>query len=236
MINRTLTREQLINLRQNIIWSFNDGELRTLCFDLGVDYDNLPGDGKENKARELISYCERHGNVVELVNRCIEVRPNTSWGDLYEVTSVKRMKDDNLHQRIFSTDWDIFICYASEDKDSFARPLAKELEARGLKVWFDEFTLRIGDSLRRSIDKGLANTRYGVVILSPSFFAKEWPQKELDGLMSREFDGKKVILPIWHNITHEQIIGYSPLLADRLATSSSRGLEQVVSDILRVVS
>jgi hypothetical protein len=132
-------------------------------------------------------------------------------------------------------DWDVFICHASEDKESFARPLAKALEASGLKVWFDEFTLTVGDSLRRSIDHGLASAKYGIVILSPRFFSKEWPQKELDGLLSREYNGKKVILPIWHNITREDVGRYSPLLADRLATSSTHGLEEVVSELLNAM-
>lgn len=132
-------------------------------------------------------------------------------------------------------DWDVFISHAWEDKESFARPLAKALEAEGLRVWFDEFTLRVGDRLRRSIDHGLANSRYGIVILSPHFFAKEWPQKELDGLAVREVSGGKVILPVWHNITADQVRRYSPTLADRVAVSSSHGLEYVVAELLRVV-
>jgi hypothetical protein len=69
--------------------------------------------------------------------------------------------------------WDVFICHASEDKDNFARPLAEGLRREGLSVWFDEFTLKVGDSLRRSIDHGLGYSRFGVVVLSPAFFAKE---------------------------------------------------------------
>ena len=62
------------------------------------------------------------------------------------------------------------------------RPLAERLVSAGLKVWYDDFSLKVGDSLRRSLDEGLSKSRFGVVILSPSFFKKEWPQKELDGL------------------------------------------------------
>jgi len=131
--------------------------------------------------------------------------------------------------------WDVFVSHASEDKDSFARPLATALQDRGLHVWFDEFTLRVGDSLRRSIDRGLAKTRFGVVVVSPSFLEKEWPQKELDGLVAREVDGRKVILPVWHNVTADLVRGYSPTLADRLATSSAKGLETVVRDLLAAI-
>ena len=94
--------------------------------------------------------------------------------------------------------WDVFICHASEDKDSFVRDLACRLQARGMAVWYDEFSLSVGDSLRRSIDQGLSMSRFGLVVLSKAFFQKEWPQRELDGLTQREVEGEKVILPVWH--------------------------------------
>jgi hypothetical protein len=89
-------------------------------------------------------------------------------------------------------EWDVFVSHASEDKDSFVRELAQELGRKGVRVWYDEFTLSVGDSLRQSIDKGLAKSRYGIVILSHNFFVKDWPQKELDGLVVRERNGQKV--------------------------------------------
>jgi hypothetical protein len=124
--------------------------------------------------------------------------------------------------------WDVFISHASEDKDTIARPLAASLRAAGLRVWFDETELRLGDSLRRSIDNGLAQCRYGVVIISPSFLRKEWPQRELDGLTAREIGSRKVILPIWHDVSFADVARYSPVLADRLAVRSELGLTQVV--------
>jgi hypothetical protein len=97
--------------------------------------------------------------------------------------------------------YDVFISHASEDKDDVVRELAEALRDLGLEVWYDEFTLRIGDNLRRRIDAGLASSRFGVVVLSPAFFAKRWTQYELDGLVTRELDGdQQIILPLWHNI------------------------------------
>src|SRR5690348_17350195 len=97
---------------------------------------------------------------------------------------------------------DVFVSHASEDKDAVARPLAEELRRRGLDVWFDEFTLGLGDSLTESIDHGLANSRLGVVIVSPRFIAKRWPRRELQGLVIRQMSGRrKVILPVWHEVT-----------------------------------
>jgi hypothetical protein len=114
-----------------------------------------------------------------------------------------------------------FVSHASEDKDEIARPLTEALIALGHQMWFDEFTLKIGDSLRRTIDRGLASSRFGIVILSPSFLAKNWPQYELDGMVAREVSGQKVILPIWHKLSKNEVLAYSPTLADKLALSTS---------------
>lgn len=94
----------------------------------------------------------------------------------------------------------MFVSHASEDKDSIVRPLAQALQERGLEVWFDEFELRVGDSLRRKIDAGIARSHFGIVVLSHAFFAKDWPQYELDGLVTMSVSGKQVLLPLWHEI------------------------------------
>ena len=133
-------------------------------------------------------------------------------------------------------EWDVFISHASEDKEQFARPLALALIEKGFSVWFDDFTLSVGDSLRRSIDTGLAKSRYGIVVVSQNFIKKDWPQKELDALFAREELGKKLILPVWHNVTIEQLRQHSPLLADRFATSSSKGLDKVVDDLVHAMA
>ncbi len=122
--------------------------------------------------------------------------------------------------------WDVFISHSSEDKVAIVKPLAIELKALGLKVWYDEWELTIGDGLRRKIDKGLSLSRYGIVVLSHSFFAKEWPQDELDGLVAREHaEEQKVILPVWHELSREEVTQYSPLLAGKLAGSTEKGIE-----------
>jgi TIR domain len=114
--------------------------------------------------------------------------------------------------------WDLFICHASEEKETLVRPLAENLSALGLKVWYDEFTLRVGNSLLRSVDRGLAESRFGLVIISKSFFKKEFPQHELRGLATRQLhEGREVILPIWHGVSKEDVLAFSPPLADLIA-------------------
>src|ERR1044072_1956313 len=116
-----------------------------------------------------------------------------------------------------SKKWDVFISHASEDKDGFVRPLADTLRSLGASVWYDEFTLRVGDSLSRSIDKGLARSRFGLVIISSAFIKKPWPEHELRGLVAREVGGRKVILPVWHGVDHAKVLAFSPPLADKIA-------------------
>jgi hypothetical protein len=132
--------------------------------------------------------------------------------------------------------YDLFICHASEDKESFVRPLADALKGENVEVWYDEFSLKLGDSIRRSLDKGLKQSRFGLVVLSKAFFEKKWPQYELDGLAEREMCGRdKIILPVWHGIRHDEILAYSPSLAGRKAVSSGQGLRKVVDEILDVL-
>ena len=111
---------------------------------------------------------------------------------------------------------DFFICHASEDKDTVARPLYQELALRGYQVWLDEAELTLGDSLRVKIDQGLANCEFGIVILSLAFFAKRWTEYELNGLLARQMQGTKVILPVWHGVDQSAVARYSPSLADFL--------------------
>jgi hypothetical protein len=131
--------------------------------------------------------------------------------------------------------WDAFICYASEDK-IVVRALAEELRALELRVWFDEFTLELGDSIRRSIDYGLASSRFGIVILSHSFFTKKWPQRELDGLVVRATDSReKRILPLWHEINRKDIAKYSPTLADLVSVSTAEEIRNVSVKLAKVI-
>ena len=131
---------------------------------------------------------------------------------------------------------DIFISHASEDKESFVAPLAKLLYDLGVKVWYDEFSLKLGDSLSRSIDKGLANSRFGVVILSKPFIAKSWPEYELRGLVSKEIGSDKVILPLWHGVSRDEVLRFSPSLANKFALDTSKSnLYQIGVKIIEIV-
>ena len=132
--------------------------------------------------------------------------------------------------------YDVFVCHAFDDKEDVVRPLAHALRDENLAVWYDEFELKIGDVLRRKIDEGLIRSRFGVVVLSPAFFAKGWRQYELDGLVTMEVTSdRQVILPVWHNVTQADVMGYSPTLASKLARSTDdRSVEDIAREIAEV--
>jgi hypothetical protein len=153
--------------------------------------------------------------------------------DLRRADSAPDPRQDLIRQTTNPKEFDVFLSHASEDKN-FVRELAAALKQRGIAYWLDEIQLRLGDSLREVIDTGLANSRYGVVVLSTHFFAKKWPQRELDGLLSMEID-RKIILPVWHQITYDDVSRFSPTLAGRYAAKASEGVDAVADKILAAI-
>jgi hypothetical protein len=154
---------------------------------------------------------------------------------LRELRALEQTRQQIRPRTTLGTTYDVFVCHASEDKD-VARPLATALEERGIRVWFDEFELRIGDSLRRKIDAGLAKSRFGVVIFSQAFFSKNWTQYELDGLVAREMShGEQAILPLWHNISKDEMLQRIPSIADKIARRTSDSTVAEIADEIRDV-
>ncbi|MGW1493963.1 TIR domain-containing protein [Streptomyces sp. NPDC002402] len=163
-----------------------------------------------------------------------EVRPQASLaaskplaGIQHEPPSASTIEDEQA--------WDVFISYASEDKE-VARSLAEALRSRGVKVWLDELVLRIGDCLRRKIDDGLAHSTFGVVVLSKAFFAKGWAQYELDGIVTQSVAGSQRLLPIWHEISKEEVASRSPSLVDIIARdTSTHSIEKIAEEIAALI-
>lgn len=163
--------------------------------------------------------------------------PQMSETPLSQIPSLRLDSDEAGPSATSNETYDVFICHASEDKSEVARPLAKALESHNMKVWYDDFQLKIGSSLRKSIDTGISKSRFGIIVISETFFAKGWPQYELDGIVSRTVSGQQNILPIWHNITKQQIVEKSPSLADKVARSTSTStIQEIADEIFDVVS
>lgn len=210
------------------------------------DINKLEKD-KSNKSKILATKQKKKFDLQSKLNKEEQKERDKAKKDQKEILTLQqqitremeKQKTQTLHsfdvlkpQTIEQTSYDVFVSHASEDKDEFVRDFVKCLQENGVNVWYDEFTLRVGDSLRRSIDNGLKNSRYGIVVLSEAFFKKEWPQRELDGLFTREINGEKVILPIWHKISKNEVFKYSPLIADMLAlNTASFTIEEIAKEI-----
>lgn len=129
--------------------------------------------------------------------------------------------------------YDVFISHASEDKNVIAMPLAEELKKNGYRVWFDEFEISVGDSLRRSIEMGMGNSKYGIVIFSKSFFYKGWTNYELDGLVEMNIESPGTLLPIWYNVSKKEVAEYSRPLSNISAIKASNlSIQQIVQKLL----
>lgn len=177
------------------------------------------------------------GSVKSAIRKLPNPLPDYREPALSSVPSLVRREpvSDSISEDTY-LEYDVFISHASEDKDEVVRPLANALIEKGLSVWYDEFELKIGDSLRRKIDRGLAKSKFGIVVLSKDFIKKGWTNYELDGIITKANSGEQVVLPIWHGITKQEVIDFSPSLADKVArNTSSYTIEEIASEIADLI-
>ena len=144
-----------------------------------------------NRAISELKSVERKVKSYQSKLRSSSIQPLTAVPSLYLGNSYEDEVESFLFDDTYEKEYDVFISHASEDKDAVARPLAEALRNNGLSVWYDEFELRIGDSLRRKIDKGIANSNFGVIVISRDFISKGWTNYELDGLITRAVNGEQ---------------------------------------------
>lgn len=177
------------------------------------------------------------GNVRSSVHVLPQALPTIHQKSLSDVPSLFLGREESPMSGAYTPrDYDVFISHASEDKDEVVRPLAMALKEKGLSVWYDEFELKIGDSLRRKIDLGLAKSNFGIVVISRDFIKKGWTNYELDGLITRSISGEQQLLPIWHNITKKEVIDYSPSLADKVARNTAiNTVDEIAEEIAAVI-
>lgn len=197
---------------------------------------NVPRAGNWHVAIDLGGYAGRIKSSVRVLPGAL---PQAKQAPLSEVPSLVQDREvaSALGEEPIIRVYDVFISHASEDKDDVVRPLANALQLNGLRVWYDEFELKIGDSLRRKIDRGLASSRFGIVVLSKSFIKKGWTNYELDGIITRSISGEQVILPIWHDITKKEVLDYSPSLADKVArNTASYTIEEIAKEIAELIN
>lgn len=132
---------------------------------------------------------------------------------------------------------DFFISHDSRDKDKVARPLYDELTERGFKVWYDEYSLKIGDSLTESIERGISESKYGIIILSKNFLSNEkWAKNELQSLKTKQIiKNQNIILPVWHQIEEKDLEGNYWLL-DKLGGNTNKGIGQLADMLVKGIN
>jgi hypothetical protein len=131
-----------------------------------------------------------------------------------------------------------FISHDTRDKDDVARKIANNLGKRLCPVWYDEYSLKVGQNLRESIEKGLKECRKCILILSPNFIRNNgWTKTEFDSIFTREIIQKtKLVLPIWYNISKEDVFNYSPSLLNIVALDwSVLGEEKVCTELYKAI-
>ncbi|MEI3776070.1 TIR domain-containing protein [Pectobacterium brasiliense] len=181
---------------------------------------------RKKKEKEQLDFQKKLTLEMEAKTRAIQAQIKVTSQSL--ATHSHTSEEDDIQP-----EYDVFISHASEDKDSFARPFAERLKELGINVWYDEFSLSWGDSLRRKIDQGLGNSRFGIVVISKAFVTKPWTGYEFDGLVTREINGSGRILPIWHEISKAEVLKFSSTLADKKAlTTSDFTIDEMAEQLL----
>lgn len=135
-------------------------------------------------------------------------------------------------------EYDVFVSHAWEDKEEFVDEFVDALAMLNIKVWYDKSQIKWGDSMRERIDDGLKKSKFGVAILSPNYIAdnKYWTKTELDGLFQLESVNGKTLLPIWHNLTKQQVMNYSPIIANKKAmTTASMTAQEIAKELLNLI-
>lgn len=193
----------------------------------------IPNSGRWHVAVDMMGL---RGNVRSSARILPSALPDIRETPLSSVPSLVRDDPEPSVAPEGGREYDVFISHAYEDKNDVVRPLSEALVHEGLDVWYDEFELRIGDSLRQKIDRGLAKSRVGLVVLSRTFFRKGWTNYELDGIVTRTVTGEQILLPIWHNITKQEVVDFSPSLADKVARSTAtHTVEDIAAEIAELL-
>jgi hypothetical protein len=171
-------------------------------------------------------------------------RLGQNWGRIFQGSLLKRLTlrlqlvdillEGFQPSPVSDPEYDVFISHASED-EAFVGPHAEKLVELDLRVWYDGFELKAGDSLREQVEFGLRNSKFAIVVLSPAFCSKTWTQSELSGLVARQVRGKTTIIPVWYKMTIEEVTEFSPILADRIALDAAKLEIDEIGSLIAVI-
>ena len=177
---------------------------------------------------------KEQNNVIDGIQKNYEKRII----DLERLSLPAIMRPIQIQEDLQLPEYDVFISHAGEDKESFVDEFVEKLRKLKVKVWYDTSELKWGDSLRHRIDEGLKRSKFGIAIISPNYIAegKYWTKEEFNALFQRESINGKVLLPIWHNITKQEVMNFSPMLADKKAmTTANMTSEEIACELAKLL-
>lgn len=162
-------------------------------------------------SKRIYIYCETQINQTQINNLDVFCKSKNLFVTIRSLNYLKTKSETDKPNA--------FISHDSRDKELIAKVVAEGLSSRLCTVWYDEYSLSVGQSLRANIEKGIKEAKKCILVITPNFLTNPgWTKKEFDSIFTREiiFD-EKIILPIWNNVTKKDVYNYSPSLADTVA-------------------
>lgn len=188
---------QLAQLRQHLVTAFNDSELRDLCFDVGIEYENLSGTSKADKVRELIAYLQRRDDIATLVTKVQTLRPHIDWqGSMAEKTGPKGTTRPTPPAPPASTTPTAFLSYTRFDDEFVGGALTQVrtkladtlrfLSGDSIEIFQDVADIGLGQNIQQRIKQSLTEAMVLIPIITPSYFTSQWCREELELFLERE--------------------------------------------------
>lgn len=168
----------------------------------------------EHETQRIVSELNRKIRPAKLPIGVYSTQVETLYDEINKRSKSEKQEKDALY--------DVFISHASEDKVAFVDPLVEALQDAGIRVWYDTISMEWGKSLREQIDNGIKKSKYAILVLSKSFFAKKWTNRELDGILAKEEITGSSPLPIWYDITYDEVYKFSPTLSGLYSLSTDK--------------
>lgn len=138
------------------------------------------------------------------------------------IESLSNESDTSSTKNIYA-EYDVFISHANKDKEDLVEELYQSLKKLGINIFYDKESLEWGDNWKDRILNGTKNAEFAIIIISENFFDREWTERELSEFLNRQnTNEQKIILPIIHNITTEELKKKYPNVADVQAIDSKK--------------
>ena len=183
----------------------------------------------ENETKKLATAVKSSFRPTKLPSGVYPAQVETLYDELNKRSKTEEQEKNALY--------DVFISHASEDKIPFVNYLVEALQDAGISVWYDAISMEWGKSLREQIDNGIKRSKYAILVLSKNFFSKKWTNRELDGILAKEEITGSVPLPIWYDITYEEVFEFSPTLSGLYSLSTDKySIEDICRSLKLILS